>query len=270
MSRYLETARRAARAAGALLQRRFPRGSSHQLKVEHKGRIDLVTEVDLESERLLRQMILHDFPDHAILGEEAGQQGHSRALWIVDPLDGTRSFAHGYPFVSVSIALELDGRIEAGVVYDPLREELFEAELGKGARLNGDPIQVSGQGCLGDALLVSGFPYHLAEMEHESFFALLRDFIVQSGGFRRDGSAALDFCYLACGRLDGYWEFFLKPWDAAAGALIASEAGALVSDLEGGPFDIRVPELLACSPALQASMVKVAGPYLERIRANFK
>lgn len=266
---YLETARRAARLAGRLIRERFPQGGAGSaLKIAHKGTIDLVTEVDIQSEKLLRQAILDDFPQHAILGEEEGQQGQSQApLWIVDPLDGTRSFAHGYPFVSVSVALEVDGILEVGVVYDPLRDELFEANRGQGARLNGRPIHCSPTGDLGQALLASGFPYHLAEFDNCQFFQLLRDYILASGGFRRDGSAALDFCYIACGRLDGYWEFFLKPWDGAAGALIAQEAGALVTNLSGDPFQIRKAEVLACTPHIHPAMVAIARPYLEDMRS---
>lgn len=267
---FLATAKQAALAAGRLLKQKFPAfGVNHSLKVEHKGRIDLVTEADLESEAVLRQVLLRAFPDHQILGEEGGRQGQSgKPLWIVDPLDGTRSFAHGYPFVSVCLALEIAGEIRVGVVYDPLRDELFEAVKGQGAKLNGSPIAVSWTDTFEQALLASGFPYQLREINQDAFFGLMREMIVQSGGFRRDGSAALDFCYVACGRLDGYWEFFLKPWDAAAGALIASEAGASVTNLEGADFSIYHPEFLVCTPKIQADMIALAAPFLADIRKD--
>lgn len=263
MQDYLKTAIAAARSAGKLIRDRF---GGDELNVRHKGRIDLVTEVDLACEKELRRVILGDWPDHAILGEEEGRQGDNPALWIVDPLDGTRSFAHGYPMVCVSVALEIQGRVEVGVVYDPLRDELFHAVRGQGAFLNDRPIRVSAAESLEQSLLVTGFPYHLAEFDSTALFGLFRDFVVSSGGIRRDGSAAIDFCYIACGRLDGYWEFFLHPWDAAAGALIASEAGAKVTNLSGAAYDIRVAEVLACSPAIHPAMLRVAAPYLEKMR----
>ncbi|MFN8610967.1 MAG: inositol monophosphatase family protein [Vulcanimicrobiota bacterium] len=262
MQAYLDTAIKAAQAAGLIIRQRF--GS--QLQVRHKGRIDLVTEVDLACENELRRVILTDWPEHAILGEEGGAQGHSNALWIVDPLDGTRSFAHGYPFVCVSVALEIDGRVEVGVVYDPIRDELFHAVRGGGAFLNGQTITVSATDSLEQALLVTGFPYHLAEFDSTAFFAMFRDFVVSSGGIRRDGSAALDFCYIASGRLDGYWEFFLNPWDAAAGALIAQEAGARLTNLGGGDYDIRVAELLVSNGLIHEAMLAVAAPHLGQMR----
>lgn len=258
MQTYLDTARDAARQAGALIRENF--GQAQQ--ITHKGRIDLVTAVDQASEELLRRLILTRHPNHAILGEEQGATGPAgQPLWIVDPLDGTRSFAHGYPFVCVSIGLEIDGQLEVGVVYDPLREELFEAVRGQGARLNGRPIRVSANPLLEQALLVTGFPYHLAEFDNAALFELFRVMVVSSGGIRRDGSAALDFCYLAAGRLDGYWEFFLKPWDAAAGSLIAREAGATVSNLDGSPYDIRGQQLLASNGLIHQAMLELARPF---------
>lgn len=262
---YLKTAIAAARAAGKIIRDRFGDGKS--LDIRHKGRIDLVTEVDLACEKELRACILGDWPEHAILGEEGGRLGDSQApLWIVDPLDGTRSFAHGYPFVSVSVALEIQGQVVVGVVYDPLRDELFQAVRGGGAFLNDRPITASATETLDQALLVTGFPYHLAEFDSTALFGLFRDYVVKSGGIRRDGSAALDFCYIACGRLDGYWEFFLHPWDAAAGALIAEEAGAVVTNLAGAAYDIRVAEVLACTRPIQAAMIDTAAPYLAEMR----
>ena len=265
MQDYLKTAIAAARAAGKIIRDRFGDGKS--LSVRHKGRIDLVTEVDLACETELRARILDDWPEHAILGEEGGHLGDSQApLWIVDPLDGTRSFAHGYPFVSVSVALEIEGQVVVGVVYDPLRDELFQAVRSGGAFLNDVPIHASFTETLDQALLVTGFPYHLAEFDSSALFGLFRDYVINSGGIRRDGSAAIDFCYIACGRLDGYWEFFLHPWDAAAGALIAQEAGAVVTNLAGEPYDIRVAEVLASNPHIHSAMIGTAAPYLADMR----
>jgi myo-inositol-1(or 4)-monophosphatase len=271
MKAYLQTARAAARAAGELIRSRFPQvGVDDPLHIQHKGRIDLVTEVDLASEKLLREVIARDWPAHGILGEEEGQVGATSApLWIVDPLDGTRSFAHGYPFVCVSIGLEIDGELQVGVVYDPIRDELFEASLGGGAFLNGRPIQVSRTPRLEQALLVTGFPYHLADIDNTDLFGLFREMVVQSGGIRRDGSAALDFCYIACGRLDGYWEFFLKPWDGAAGALIASEAGARVTTMTGEPFRVRYPELIASNALIHDEMLAISRRYCESMRCYY-
>ena len=267
LSQALNAAQEAARSAGQLIRERFPKSGRPAVEIHHKGRIDLVTEVDLASEALIREILLGYFPDHQILGEEGGVQGNSGApRWIVDPLDGTRSFAHGYPFVSVAIALEIEGQLQTGLVYDPLREEMFWATRGQGAYLNGEIIRVSDTADLSQALLVSGFPYQLTEIDSESLFGLFKEFVLRSGGHRRDGSAALDFCYLACGRLDGFWEFFLKPWDGAAGALIVQEAGGCVSDFSGRPFDPYRPEMVAANCALHPQMIALAQPYLEGIR----
>ncbi|MBT9582191.1 inositol monophosphatase [bacterium] len=263
MNAYLDSARQAARAAGEIIRLRF----GTRVGVHHKGPIDLVTEVDLACERLILDILQKDWPDHDILGEEGGRTGHGQGpLWIVDPLDGTRSFAHGYPFVSVSIGLEIEGKVRLGVVYDPIRDELFEAIQGHGAHLNGQPIGVSSTRHLKDALLVTGFPYHLAEIDNQALFDLFREMVVHSGGIRRDGSAALDFCYLACGRLDGYWEFFLKPWDAAAGALIAHEAGATVTNLGGQPYELRQAEVLVSNGHIHQEMIERARPFLQPMR----
>lgn len=267
LSLALKAAQQAASAAGELIRNRFPRSGRPPLEIHHKGRIDLVTEVDLASEQCIRSILLEHFPHHQILGEEGGVQGEvGTPRWIVDPLDGTRSFAHGYPFVSVAIALEWQHQLQLGLVYDPLREEMFWATRGGGSFLNGEPIRVSAAADLSQALLVSGFPYQLAEIDSEPLFALFKEFVLRSGGIRRDGSAALDFCYVACGRLDGFWEFFLKPWDGAAGALIVEEAGGIVSDFSGRPFDPYRAEMVATNPALQKQMLELAQPYLEGIR----
>lgn len=270
MQHYLEAAKDAARIAGALIRERFPSatGENRALEIHHKGRIDLVTEVDTASEKIIRERLLGKFPEHGFLGEEGGETSHDgqAPLWIVDPLDGTRSFAHGYPFVAVSIALEIAGVMEVGVIYDPLHDELFEAVRGQGAFLNGLPIHVSATPSLEEGLLVSGFPYQLAEIDNTALFGLFQEFVLAGGGIRRDGAAALDFCYLACGRVDAFWEFFLKPWDAAAGALIVQEAGGRVTTLSGEPFSVRRQEMLASNGHLHEEMVIRAARYLDGIR----
>jgi myo-inositol-1(or 4)-monophosphatase len=214
----------AARSAGDLLRRRI----DSIREVRHKSAVDLVTDVDLQSEREISQALLAAFPTHGILGEEGGARvgSESRFRWIVDPLDGTTNYAHGFPFFCVSIGLEVDGELILGVVYAPCADELFVAERGAGATLNARPIRVSETGSLMQALLATGFPYDRGRLPHalRSFEALS----LRSQAVRRVGSAALDLCYVACGRFDGYWEHVVHPWDLAAGALLVSEAGGEV------------------------------------------
>ncbi len=267
----LEVARQAAFQAGQLIREKFPRSQGpREWKVAHKGRIDLVTEVDQASEAILRKVILDAFPEDAFLGEEGGCTGQSQRRWICDPLDGTRSFAHGYPFVAVSIALEVDGEIQLGLVYDPIHEETFEATLGRGASLNGQPISVSQVTDLEQALAITGFPYHLREIDHAAIFGLFGKMVLKAAGIRRDGAAALDLCYLACGRVDVFWEFFLQPWDSAAGSLILREAGGQLSGLDGQPFDIYQPEMLASNGFLQKALEAECQEYGPRIRPWLK
>lgn len=203
--------------------------------------------------------LLGAFPTHTILAEEGGVRGgtDSRYRWIVDPLDGTTNYAHGFPFFCVSIGLEVDGRLVLGVVYAPSLDELFVAEAGRGASVDNRPIQVSAIGELDQALLATGFPYDRAE-----FSRALRSFEVmsrQSQAVRRAGSAALDLCYVAAGRLDGYWEHSVRPWDVAAGALIVLEAGGAVSATDGAPFNVDAGQVLASNGSLHAPMVAALG-----------
>jgi len=251
----LELALRAAREAGALLLANLGR----RIEVSHKGPIDLVTEMDLASEALITNLISTHYPRHSILAEEQGSSGAgdgAEYCWIVDPLDGTTNYAHGYPCFCVSIAVERRGEVVVGVVYDPTRDEMFVAERGAGATLNQRPIRVSDTSPLDSALLVTGFPYSIAE---EKFTNLdhFRDFSLAGRAVRRDGSAALDLCYVACGRFDGFWELALRPWDTAAGALIAIEAGGQVSKFDGRAFDIRTPECLATNGRIHDEMIAV-------------
>jgi myo-inositol-1(or 4)-monophosphatase len=247
-----------ATAAGAIL--REGHGRAHF--PERKGRIDLVTEYDRRSERLVLDGIRRRYPAHAILAEESGAHpggpaGAAGAVrWVVDPLDGTTNFAHNYPFFCVSIAAEAEGRLAAGAVYDPLRDELFAAATGHGATLNGRAIRVSDVARVDDALLVTGFPYDVREHPERSL-PLFEAFLVRAQAIRRDGSAALNLGYLACGRFDGFWEASLSPWDVAAGALLVSEAGGRVTAYDGGEFRLEGRQILATNAALHPEMVAI-------------
>jgi myo-inositol-1(or 4)-monophosphatase len=241
--------------AGRLLREHVP--ERHQ--IEHKGAVDLVTEMDRHSERIIVEAIRGAYPEHPIHTEEGTSRAESSSLrWIVDPLDGTTNYAHGYPCYSVSIALQKGGHIVLGVVYDPLREELFAARRGGGARLNGHTLTVSHTDRLIKSLLATGFPYDIRtsvdnNLDHFARFAL------QAQGVRRDGSAALDLCYVAAGRFDGFWEMKLAPWDVAAGALMVTEAGGRVSDFSGGPFVIDGDQVIASNGRIHELMIDILG-----------
>lgn len=229
--------------------------------ISKKGRIDLVTAADLEVERDFRALIAERFASHDVVGEETAPAvtgRPSRWRWIIDPVDGTTNFAHGLAFFCVSIALQIDGVLELGVVYDPVSRELFTAERGGGARLNGQPIGVTRCAALVDSLLCTGFPYTVRE-ERRRQVDVFAAFLGEAQAVRRLGSAALDLCYVACGRFDGYWEEKLHAWDIAAGGLIVAEAGGVVSDLVGGPFDPFAGEAIAAGPALHPAMLGVIG-----------
>ena len=244
-----------ARDAGSVLAERFGR----KIEIANKSEIDLVTESDLASERLIIDRIKTYYPRHAILAEESGASepvhGESDWRWIIDPLDGTTNYAHGYPCFCVSIALECQGRMEVGVVYDPLRDEMFSAERGQGATLNGRRIRVSSTPTLASALVCTGFPYDVRE--RSEFARHFSSFIMAAQGVRRDGAAALDLAYVAAGRFDGFWEEGLKPWDVAAGALIIEEAGGRVSNYANGPMNIFTPPLLASNGLIHEEMMRV-------------
>ncbi len=218
----LTTAVEAVIRAGDMMMARF----GHDLRIDKKGTIDLVTEVDVAVERMFRALIAERFPTHAILGEELGGSDEvpPGCCWVFDPIDGTTNFAHGLPIFCSSLALEIDGRAELAAVYDPSRQELFTAERGGGAQLNGRPIRVSAAAELVDAMLVTGFPYDVHQRVDE-IVGLFAEFVGRARAVRRLGSAAIDLCYVAAGRLDGFWESDLKPWDIAGGALIVQEAG---------------------------------------------
>lgn len=249
----LNFAIRVAQDAGRLLRDRV--GTKFDIGL--KGDINVVTEVDLASERLIREAIATHYPRHQILGEEGGlDEIISEYRWIVDPLDGTSNYAHGYPVFAVSIALEHLGETLLGVVYDPMRDELFTAERSCGAALNNRPIRVSSTDKLISSLLSTGFPYdiktsRLTNLDHWENFAM------HAQALRRDGSAALDLCYIACGRFDGFWELNLGPWDTAAGAIIAKEAGGRVTSFTGGEFSHYKPEILATNGLIHDQMIDV-------------
>lgn len=243
-----------AREAGQILLEKFGR----KINISLKGDINLVTEADLASEKLIIERIKSYYPKHSILAEESGNavvSGDSSWKWIIDPLDGTTNFAHGYPCFCVTLALEHEGKIVLGVTFDPTRNELFAAERGQGATLNNKPIRVSETEKLSDALLVTGFPYNFKEKEN--FARSLTNFLLQSRGVRRDGSAAIDMAYVACGRFDGFWEEGLNPWDVAAGILLIEEAGGRVSYYDGSPFSIYSPPICASNGLIHEEMLQV-------------
>jgi myo-inositol-1(or 4)-monophosphatase len=251
---FLAAAWEAANAAAAVIRSSW----QEPKQIDYKGAIDLVTSVDRFSERRIVEVLLRRFPDHSILAEEETDlvSGRNSHRWIIDPLDGTTNFAHSYPHLCVSIALEREGEIVLGLVYDPLRKECFRAVKGHGATLNGSAIHVSAVIELDKSLLATGFPYDRRE-QPDFYLRFFRAFMIRSQGIRRAGSAALDLCYVACGRLDGFWELKLRPWDTAAGALVVLEAGGRLSDFSGSQFSIWGDETLASNGAIHDEMVSV-------------
>lgn len=232
--------------------------------VSKKGTIDLVTEADIAVETMFRKLIGERFPEHTILAEELGQDSATRGAshcWVFDPIDGTTNYAHGLPIFCSSLALEIDGRGEIGAVYDPTRKELFVAERGGGAFLNGRPLHGSGTSTLVEAMLVTGFPYDVFTRVPE-IVGLFGDFVGKARAVRRLGSAALDLCYVAAGRMDGFWEQDLKPWDIAAGAIIVEEAGGRVTDFSGGPFSSRRHQVLATNGRIHDDMLAITREFL--------
>ena len=227
-------------------------------KIYFKGEINLVTEVDRLCERRIIDLIQSKFPDHGILAEESPNHPSSSSIykWIIDPLDGTTNYAHGYPCFCTSIALEKNREIINGVVYNPMLDELFYAEKGKGATLNGNPITVSDISDLDKSLLVTGFPYDIRENPTHNLNHF-KNFVIKAQGIRRDGSAALNLCYVAAGRFDGFWESKLYPWDMAAGALIIAEAGGNLSLYNKEKFTIYAKEIVASNGQIHSQMVKV-------------
>jgi len=250
---HLAAAREAAKEAGRILMEGFGR----RPEVYYKGRINIVTEIDRRSEASIVAFLHRRFPDYTILAEEGqGHEGKGGASWIVDPLDGTTNYAHGFPFFAVSIALQQQGQLRCGVVYDPLREEWFTAVQGGGASLNNEPIYVSETDVLAEALLCTGFPYELKE-HFEMNLNHFRNFSMRALAVRRPGAAALDLSYVAAGRLDGFWEFQLQPWDMAAGTLLITEAGGTVTDAGGSPLNVFGDEIVASNSRIHQAMLDV-------------
>ena len=244
-----------AQQAGAILRANY----GNQQRIKHKTtQTDLVTEVDTASEKFILDHLGLRFPDHQIVAEESGQHGQNHAQsWYIDPLDGTVNYAHGIPIFCVSIAYAEHGQVKLGVVFDPMREECFSAERGKGARLNGSPIHVAQAQELAQSLLVTGFPYDTWSNPQNNLDHYAR-FAVRSQGVRRLGAAALDLCYVGAGRFDGFWELRLSPWDIAAGGLIAEEAGAVVTNIQGGQDYLSpVPSVIAANAALHSQIFAV-------------
>ncbi len=252
MIKELEGAISAAREAGEVLRKGF--GWQHS--VRYKGEVDLVTEVDEQAERVIKEILLGAFPSYGMLAEESGRSsGQEDARWIVDPLDGTTNYAHGLPIFCVSIALERAGEVVVGVVHDPMRQETYLAERGGGATLNGEPMRVSDTDELIQALIATGFPYDRAEMPEA--LELFGRFAAITRGMRRLGSTALDLCYVAAGRLDGYYERGIWAWDIAAGSLILEEAGGKVTDYRGAGLNLEGRQIVASNGYLHSAMMEL-------------
>ena len=260
MQPLLNIAIRAARRAGDIIVRNINRLDS--IKISSKGRNDFVSEVDRQAEADIINTIRRSYPDHAFLGEETGAQGQSDFVWIIDPLDGTTNFLHGFPVFAVSLALSHRGRMEHGVVYDPMRQELFTASRGEGAQLDGRRIRVSGQRQLESALIGTGFPFRGKEAWLEVYLPMLRAVITSTAGVRRPGAASLDMAYVAAGRLDGFWELGLKPWDMAAGTLLIQEAGGHVTDLTGGGDFLDRGDILAGNTRIHQALEQLVRPLI--------
>jgi myo-inositol-1(or 4)-monophosphatase len=251
---FLATATEIVLRAGDIMMARQASG----FRIDKKGTIDLVTEVDLECERMCRAVIAERFPDHAVLAEELssgpGERTAASHRWVYDPLDGTTNFAHGLPIFCSSLALEINGQAVVGAIFDPTRRELFTAERGGGAFLNGTPLRVSATATLIDALLVTGFPYDVHKQTGD-LVGMFGAFLGRARAVRRLGSAALDLCYVAAGRFDAFWEQHLKPWDVSAGALMVTEAGGRITGMDGAPFDAGAAHLVASNGSVHEEML---------------
>lgn len=260
MQALLNTAIEAARRAGDLAMRYVKR--LDELKVRSKSRNDFVTQVDLEAEQAIIEIIQARYPQHAIQGEETGIQEGDETVWIIDPLDGTTNYLHGFPMFAVSIGVQVKGRMTVGVVYDPNRQELFTAIRGVGAQLDGRRMRVKNQQRLEGALIGTGFPYRMNEQWMDTYLNQFRAVMQVAADCRRPGSAALDLCYLAAGRLDGFWEFGLQPWDIAAGSLILREAGGLISSMTDDGDYMETGNIIAGTPKVHPELEKLLRPLL--------
>jgi myo-inositol-1(or 4)-monophosphatase len=262
----LNVAIMAARRGGDTLIRNL--NKLDKLKIEQKGRNDFVSEADHAAERAVIEVIHKHYPDHAIQAEESGTTGESDYVWIIDPLDGTTNYLHGFPVFCVSVALAHKGRIEHGAVYDPLRQELFTASRGQGAQLDSRKIRVSGLADLSKALIGTGFPYRDSNEEMEPYVRMLVNAMNRTSGIRRPGAAALDLCYVAAGRLDAFWETGLMPWDMAAGTLIIREAGGICSGLDGSEGYMETGHILCGTPKIYSALARLFAPDVKAMFAN--
>ncbi len=246
---------RAARAAGDIIARNMDR--IDRLKITTKKTNDFVTNVDQKAEAAIIDILQQAYPEHGILAEESGLHGEGAEYqWIIDPLDGTTNFLHGFPQFAVSIALKHKNRLETGVIYDPVSQELFTASRGEGAQLNGKKIRVSGQIGIAGSLLSTGFPYH-DQSYLDTYIETMKTLMATAAGIRRPGSAALDLAWLAAGRTDGFWEFNLNAWDIAAGILIVREAGGIITDFQGNDNYLKTGDIIAASPRVFPEMLKI-------------
>ena len=247
MQPMLNIAIRAARRAGTIISRAQNR--LYDLKIELKGHNDYVTQTDVEAEAAIIEVINEAYPSHSIVAEESGSSGASDFKWIIDPIDGTLNFIHGFPSYAISIALQVKGRLEQAVIYDPTRDEMYTASRGAGAQLNGQRIRVSPRTELDSSILGTGFPLR-NKNKLPNYLLGFTTLLNKSADIRRTGSAALDLAYVACGRLDGYWEFDLHEWDIAAGALLVQESGGLIGDPEGGETHLQTGNVVAANPKI--------------------
>lgn len=261
MEPLLNIAVAAARQAGEIIIRHMEQVD--HLKVTQKNNNDFFSEIDIKAEQAIINAIRKAYPDHSILAEESGlQEGSEDIVWIIDPLDGTNNYLHGFPFFSVSIAVKIKNRIEHGVIYDPLRHESFTASRGRGARLNDRRIRVSKQTQLSASLLGSGFSARDGAI-NQKYLPTFQALINNCAGMRRTGSAALDLAYVASGRLDGFWQFGLRPWDIAAGSLLIREAGGLLSDIHGGDDFLKTGDVVAGTPKVFKSLLQAISPAIK-------
>ena len=265
MHALLNVAIMAARKAGNSLVRNL--NQLDKLHVEQKGYNDYVSEADRQAEEIVIDVINKHYPDHAILAEESGTRGESDHIWIIDPLDGTTNFLHGFPVFAVSVGLQVKGRLEHGVVYDPLRQELFTASRGEGAQLDGRRIRVSGRKELEHSLIGTGFPFRNSNRETGPYMRMLEKVLQNTSGIRRPGAAALDLAYVAAGRLDAFFETGLSPWDLAAGSLIIREAGGIVSGLDGNEKYLENGHVLTGTPKIYSGLAQLCAKEIKALLA---
>lgn len=259
MHPYLNTAVKAARRAGDIIVRGLARFEG--VETATKGLNDFVTSIDRAAEAAIIETLSDAYPHHAFLGEESGATGEGEIVWIIDPLDGTTNFIHGFPVFAVSIGCQMQGRMEHAVIYDPMRQEIFTSTRGAGAYVDNKRLRVSRQRTLQGALIGTGFPYSDNLAQLDTYIAMMKAVMVKASGLRRPGAAALDLAYVAAGRLDGFWEMGLKPWDTAAGTLLIREAGGLIATLDGGEYKLG-SNIVAGTPRVFNELLETMAPFL--------